>query len=59
MRVKRLRGLNMFLCGLWGALAIFALIRDFSLPPWATYGLVGIAVYFLIAGLFRFGSRAS
>jgi len=59
MRVKRLRGLNMFLCGLWGALAIFALIRDFSPPLWATYGLVGIAVYFLIAGLFRFGSRAS
>lgn len=59
MRVRRLRGLNIVLCGLWGALAIFALIRDFSPPLWATYGLVAIAVYFLIAGLFRFGSRAS
>lgn len=59
MRVKRLRGLNIFLCGLWGALAIFTLLRDFSPPLWTTYGLAAIAVYFLVAGLFRFGSRAS
>jgi phosphatidylcholine synthase len=59
LRVKRLRGLNIVLCLLWGGLAIFALIRDFAPPLWATYGLAAIAFYFLIAGLSRLISRTS
>jgi phosphatidylcholine synthase len=59
MRVRRFRVLNILLCGLWGALVIFALVRDFAPPLWATYALAAIAIYFLIAGLSRSISRTS
>jgi phosphatidylcholine synthase len=57
MRVRRLRSLNIILCAAWGVLAIVALVRDFAPPPWVVYGLIVIAVYFLMAGLFRFGRK--
>jgi hypothetical protein len=47
------------LCLLWAGLAVFALTQNFTPPLWATYGLAGIAFYFLIAGLSRLGSRTS
>jgi len=59
MRVKRLRWLNVLLCALWGTLAGFTLLRDFAPPAWTTYGLAAIAIYFLVAGIARFGGRAS
>jgi len=59
MRVKRLRVFNIVLCVLWSALVIFALVRDFTPPLWATYTLAAIAFYFLIAGLSRLISRTS
>ncbi|HVT56468.1 MAG TPA: phosphatidylcholine synthase [Xanthobacteraceae bacterium] len=59
MRVRRFRALNILLCALWGALAIFALIRNFAPPLWVTYALAAIAIYFLIAGLSRSISRTS
>lgn len=59
MRVRRFRALNILLCGLWGALAIFALVRDFAPPLWTSYALAAIAIYFLIAGLSRSISRTS
>jgi phosphatidylcholine synthase len=57
MRVKRLRPLNIVLCVLWGALAAFTLLRNFTPPLWTTYALAAIAVYFLIGGLSRVGNR--
>jgi phosphatidylcholine synthase len=57
MRVRPLRKLNIALCAAWGVLAIVALVRDFAPPSWVTYALVMIAIYFLIAGLFRFGRK--
>lgn len=57
MRVRQFRSLNIILCTAWGVLAIIALVRDFMPPSWVVYGLSIIAVYFLIAGLFRFGRK--
>lgn len=54
MRVRQFRRLNIILCATWGVLAIFALARDFAPPSWVVYSLTLIAIYFLIAGLFRF-----
>lgn len=59
MRVARFRAFNILSCALWGALAIFALTRDFASPRWAVYGLVAVGIYFLMAGLFRFDGRKS
>lgn len=59
MRVARLRLLNIILCILWGALAIFALVRDFTPPRWAVWGLAAIGIYFLVAGLVRLNGRKS
>jgi phosphatidylcholine synthase len=53
LRVSRLRPLNIVLCAIWGVLAIFVLIHDFSAPQWVVYGLVAIGIYFLVAGLSR------
>ncbi len=58
MRVQRFRNLNIVLCAAWGALAIFTLIRDFAPPSWVAYALTAIALYFLIAGLFRLGKKS-
>ncbi len=53
LRVKRLRPLNIALTGIWAALAIFTLWRDFSPPAYVTVTLEVIGVYFLLAGLLR------
>ena len=57
MRVRQFRSLNIALCTAWGVLAVIALVRDFALPSWVVYALVVIAIYFLVAGLFRFGRK--
>jgi phosphatidylcholine synthase len=57
MRVRQFRKLNIILCAAWGVLAAIALVRDFAPPLWITYGLAAIAIYFLAAGLFRFGRK--
>lgn len=53
LRVVRMRSLNVMLGALWGALAAFSLLHDFSPPQWAVYGLVVIGIYFLLAGFSR------
>jgi phosphatidylcholine synthase len=53
LRVKRLRTLNIALLVAWGALALITLARDLSPGPYVTLPLTLIAVYFLIAGIFR------
>jgi phosphatidylcholine synthase len=57
MRVRKLRSLNIILCVAWGVLVVIALVRDFAPPSWVVYGLSIVAVYFRIAGLFRFGRK--
>lgn len=57
MRVRKLRSLNIILCVVWGVLVVIALVRDFAPPSWVVYGLGIVAVYFLTAGLFRFGRK--
>lgn len=53
LRVKQLRGLNIGLMALWSALAAVALIQDLEPGLYVLLPLVGIAVYFLIAGFLR------
>jgi len=53
LRVKRLRPFNLTLTGIWCALAIWTLLRDFSPPLYVTAVLVLIGAYFLLAGLFH------
>lgn len=53
LRVKHLRVLNIGLMALWSALAAIALIQDLEPGPYVILPLVGIAVYFLIAGFLR------
>lgn len=53
LRVGRMRTLNIALGAIWSVLAIFVLIRDFSIPPWVVYGLAAIGIYFLVAGVSR------
>jgi phosphatidylcholine synthase len=45
VRVVRLRGLTLSLMGIWAALAIVALARDFDVDAVITIGLCAIAVY--------------
>ena len=45
VRVVRLRGLTFSLMGIWAALAIFALARDFDVGAQVTVGLCAIALY--------------
>jgi phosphatidylcholine synthase len=59
LRVKRLRALNIALIGIWGALAILTLWRDFSPPAYVTAILCLIGVYFLFAALLRPRTRVS
>jgi phosphatidylcholine synthase len=52
-RVKRARPLNVTLTAVWSGLAIFSLVRDLS-PPWIVkVTLLGIGIYFLVAGFLR------
>ena len=53
LRVKRLRTLNIVLLAAWGALALVTLVQDLAPGPYVTIPLTLIAVYFLIAGIFR------
>jgi phosphatidylcholine synthase len=50
VRVARLRGVNIAAMILWAALAVLALLTDMAPGPWATGGLVVVAVYFLGVG---------
>ena len=53
LRVEHHRPLNIALLALWGALGVVSLVYDLSPPSVITYGLVAIALYFLIAGTLR------
>lgn len=53
LRVKRLRTLNLALLAIWGVLALVTLVKDLVPGPYVTIPLTLIAVYFLIAGIFR------
>jgi phosphatidylcholine synthase len=53
LRVRHLRGVNIGLMALWSALAAVALIQDLEPGLYVLLPLVGIAVYFLIAGFLR------
>lgn len=51
VRVRRLRGLNVGLLGIWSLLALVTLLRDFAAGPWVTAGLCLIGLYFCTFGL--------
>jgi phosphatidylcholine synthase len=53
LRVREFRALNIVLMGVWGVLALWALIDAFEQPRAITWALGLIAVYFLFAGLLR------
>jgi phosphatidylcholine synthase len=53
LRVEHHRPLNLALLALWGVLGVVSLVYDLAPPATVTYGLVAIALYFLIAGLVR------
>jgi phosphatidylcholine synthase len=53
LRVKRLRPLHVALIGAWGALALITLANNLAPGPYVTIPLTIIAIYFLMAGLFR------
>jgi phosphatidylcholine synthase len=53
LRVKRARPLNILLLVAWGLLALWAVLHNLDPERYVTAALVAIAVYFLIAGLFR------
>jgi phosphatidylcholine synthase len=53
LRVKQLRILNVALMAIWALLALLAVITNLQPGPYVVWPLVGIAVYFLIAGLIR------
>ena len=53
LRVKRLRALNIALLAAWGVLALVTLAKDLTPGPYVSVPLTMIAVYFLIAGIFR------
>lgn len=52
-RVRRLRYLTLALLAAWTALAALALAYELSPPPIVWFALLLIAVYFLVAGIFR------
>jgi hypothetical protein len=45
--------LNVALMAIWALLALLAVITNLQPGPYVVWPLVGIAVYFLIAGLIR------
>ena len=53
LRVKHLRVLNIGLMALWSVLALYAIIKNLEPGPYVVLPLVGIAVYFLLAGFLR------
>lgn len=53
LRVREFRALNIVLMGVWGALALWALVASFEQPVAVTAGLAAIALYFLLAGVLR------
>ena len=53
LRVRHFRTLNVALMVAWAALALLAVIRNLDPGPTVTWPLVGIAGYFLVAGLLR------
>jgi phosphatidylcholine synthase len=53
LRVKRLRAFNIALLAAWGMLALAALAKDLAPGPYVSVPLTMIAIYFLIAGIFR------
>jgi len=53
LRVKRLRILNIALLALWGVLALITLAHNLTPGPYVTVPLMLIAIYFLVAGIFR------
>lgn len=53
LRVEHHRPLNLALLALWGVLGVVSLVYDLSPPATVTYGLIAIALYFLIAGVLR------
>jgi phosphatidylcholine synthase len=57
MRVREFRALNVVLLVIWSVLAFWALVEAFAPARPVTWGLVVIAVYFLLAGLLRRPTR--
>lgn len=57
LRVKRFRGLNIAMLTAWAVLALWAVATDMRPDPAVTAALCAIALYFILAGLFR--SRAA
>ena len=53
LRVKQFRVLNVALMTLWSALAFVAILQNLDADPIVTLPLSAVAVYFLIAGLWR------
>jgi phosphatidylcholine synthase len=53
LRVKHLRILNIGLMALWSVLALYAIVKNLEPGPYVVLPLVGIAVYFLMAGFLR------
>jgi phosphatidylcholine synthase len=53
LRVKRLRALNIVLLAIWAVLALVTIEKNLEPGPYVTAALTTIAVYFLIAGVFR------
>jgi phosphatidylcholine synthase len=53
LRVKHLRMLNIALMVAWAILALVAILQNLDPYPMITWPLCAIAVYFLIAGVFR------
>jgi len=50
-RVTRFRVVSLVALSLWGMLATVALVHDLDPGPWIAYGLVIIAIYFVVVGL--------
>ena len=53
MRVERLRAFNIALLVVWAVLALSTLARDMAPGPWVTGALCAIAVYVIVAGIWR------
>jgi phosphatidylcholine synthase len=51
VRVTRWRGFSLALLGLWAILGAVTLMQNMNPSGWVAAGLVGIALYFLAAGL--------
>lgn len=59
LRARRWPGLNMVLLIVWASLALMAVYYHLAPPPAYVFGLLAIAVYFVVAGLARGSRQAS